>query len=174
MCPDWESNQWPFGSQPGAKSTEPHQPGLNLVFFKKTFAQFIYRINILLFGPQSIILCLRCHNVSVLILHADVFRYSKIMLLFDCKITVVCRSRSFITSAVAGSALVGLKISRHTLSHNHHETYGKTMYYLQGNIARSRKERVGGRACLQAWGSFFIRVKSAGLEFCRLTLYWWI
>ena len=27
MCPDWESNQWPFGSQTGTQSTEPHQPG---------------------------------------------------------------------------------------------------------------------------------------------------
>ena len=27
MCPDWESNQWPFGSQASAQSTEPHQPG---------------------------------------------------------------------------------------------------------------------------------------------------
>ena len=27
-CPDWESNWWPFGSQAGAQSTEPHQPGL--------------------------------------------------------------------------------------------------------------------------------------------------
>ena len=26
MCPDWESNQWPFGLQVGAQSTEPHQP----------------------------------------------------------------------------------------------------------------------------------------------------
>ena len=25
MCPDWESNQQPFGSQVGAQSTEPHQ-----------------------------------------------------------------------------------------------------------------------------------------------------
>ena len=29
MCPDWESNQQPFGSQAGTQSTEPHQPGLN-------------------------------------------------------------------------------------------------------------------------------------------------
>ena len=29
MCPDWELNQWPFGSQAGTQSTEPHQPGLN-------------------------------------------------------------------------------------------------------------------------------------------------
>ena len=28
MCPDWESNWWPFGSQASAQSTEPHQPGL--------------------------------------------------------------------------------------------------------------------------------------------------
>ena len=28
MCPDWESNLRPFGSQAGAQSTEPHQPGL--------------------------------------------------------------------------------------------------------------------------------------------------
>ena len=27
MCPDWELNQQPFGSQAGAPSTEPHQPG---------------------------------------------------------------------------------------------------------------------------------------------------
>ena len=27
MCPDWESNQRPFGSQAGTQSTEPHQQG---------------------------------------------------------------------------------------------------------------------------------------------------
>ena len=27
MCPDWESNQWPFDSQASAQSTEPYQPG---------------------------------------------------------------------------------------------------------------------------------------------------
>ena len=27
MCPDWESNQRPFGLQAGMQSTEPHQPG---------------------------------------------------------------------------------------------------------------------------------------------------
>ena len=26
LCPDWESNQQPFGSQTGAQSTEPHRP----------------------------------------------------------------------------------------------------------------------------------------------------
>ena len=29
MCPDWELNWWPFSSQAGTESTEPHQPGLN-------------------------------------------------------------------------------------------------------------------------------------------------
>ena len=28
MCPDWESNQWPFGSQASIQSTELHYPGL--------------------------------------------------------------------------------------------------------------------------------------------------
>ena len=32
MCPDWESNQWLFGSQVCAQSTEPHQSGLSFLF----------------------------------------------------------------------------------------------------------------------------------------------
>ena len=36
MCPDWESNQWPFVSQAGTQSTEPHQPGLLILFFSNT------------------------------------------------------------------------------------------------------------------------------------------
>ena len=28
MCPDWELNWRPFGSQASTRSTEPHQPGL--------------------------------------------------------------------------------------------------------------------------------------------------
>ena len=31
MCPDWESNLRPFGSQAGAQSTEPHHLGLNII-----------------------------------------------------------------------------------------------------------------------------------------------
>ena len=27
ICPDWESNQEPFGSQASVQSTVPHQPG---------------------------------------------------------------------------------------------------------------------------------------------------
>ena len=29
---DWESNQQPFGSQASVQSTEPHQPGLPIIF----------------------------------------------------------------------------------------------------------------------------------------------
>ena len=32
MCPDWELNQQPFGSQASTQSTEQHQPGLSLQF----------------------------------------------------------------------------------------------------------------------------------------------
>ena len=32
MCPDWESNRRPFGSQAGSQSTEPPQPG-PFIFF---------------------------------------------------------------------------------------------------------------------------------------------
>ena len=32
MCPDWELNLPPFGSQAGAQSTEPHQPGPMTLF----------------------------------------------------------------------------------------------------------------------------------------------
>ena len=32
VCPDWESNLQPFGSQVSAQSIEPHQPGLNHIF----------------------------------------------------------------------------------------------------------------------------------------------
>ena len=35
MCPDWESNQWPFGSQAHAQSMELHQPRQSLRVFEK-------------------------------------------------------------------------------------------------------------------------------------------
>ena len=34
-CPDWERNQQPFGLQAHAQSTEPHQPGLSMCYFKE-------------------------------------------------------------------------------------------------------------------------------------------
>ena len=35
MCPDWERNQQPPGSQAGAQPTEPHQPGQVCIFLVK-------------------------------------------------------------------------------------------------------------------------------------------
>ena len=37
MCPDWEWNQQPFGSQAGTQSTDPHQPGLCVSFLKISY-----------------------------------------------------------------------------------------------------------------------------------------
>ena len=34
MCPDWQLNQRPFGSQAGTQFTEPHQPGLLVPFYR--------------------------------------------------------------------------------------------------------------------------------------------
>ena len=34
VCPNWKSNLQPFSSKAGAQSTEPHQPGLFLIFIK--------------------------------------------------------------------------------------------------------------------------------------------
>ena len=33
MCPDWESNWWPFGLQASAESAETHHPGLSWQFW---------------------------------------------------------------------------------------------------------------------------------------------
>ena len=33
MCPDWEWNWGPFGSQDSTQSTEPHQPGQVTIIF---------------------------------------------------------------------------------------------------------------------------------------------
>ena len=35
MCPDWELNQQPFGSQASTQSSEPYQPGLEKFFILK-------------------------------------------------------------------------------------------------------------------------------------------
>ena len=32
LCPNWESNWQPFGSQASTQSSEPHQPGLIFYF----------------------------------------------------------------------------------------------------------------------------------------------
>ena len=39
MCPDWESNWWPFSSQARTQSTEPQQPGPKIVFLNLIVSQ---------------------------------------------------------------------------------------------------------------------------------------
>ena len=40
LCPDWESNQQPFGLQSSTQSTEPHQPGWKRKNLNKQFMCF--------------------------------------------------------------------------------------------------------------------------------------
>ena len=37
LCSDWEAKWWPFGSQAGTQSTEPHQTGLFAFLFNNYF-----------------------------------------------------------------------------------------------------------------------------------------
>ena len=47
MCPDWESNWHPFGSQASAQSTEPHQSGQKFCgFFFFFFFKFSFFVSI--------------------------------------------------------------------------------------------------------------------------------
>ena len=42
MCPDWESNQWSFGSQASTRSTEPHQSGLKRTIYKELIKKIFF------------------------------------------------------------------------------------------------------------------------------------
>ena len=33
LCPDWELNWWSFGSQSSVQSTEPYQPGQDIILY---------------------------------------------------------------------------------------------------------------------------------------------
>ena len=37
MCPDWELNWWPSGSQAGTQFTDPHQPGQKIILLYLPF-----------------------------------------------------------------------------------------------------------------------------------------
>ena len=52
MCPDWESTQKSFGSQVGAQSTKPHQPGLKLIFLRLQLL-FFYGYFLILIRKQN-------------------------------------------------------------------------------------------------------------------------
>ena len=54
MCPDWKSNQWPFGSFASTQSTELHQPGpyfRDLNYY--TQSTRIWQVNSKLLGPTA-------------------------------------------------------------------------------------------------------------------------
>ena len=42
MCPDWESNQWPFGSQVSTQSTEPQTGWVQLLWDSLSLDLYIY------------------------------------------------------------------------------------------------------------------------------------
>ena len=54
MCPDWESNLRPFGSQAGAQSTEPHHPGQGSVLNHNYLPAFKKRLVRVLGGKLSL------------------------------------------------------------------------------------------------------------------------
>ena len=57
ICPDQESNKWPFGLQAVTQSTEPHQPGLFPLFlFSERICGFFLK-NLLKFASEA--LCVR-------------------------------------------------------------------------------------------------------------------
>ena len=59
MCPDWELNQQPFGSQAGAQSNEPQQPGYNLTFLWKYLSHFEILYLLLL------LIIINCYYINV-------------------------------------------------------------------------------------------------------------
>ena len=55
MCPDWELNQLPFGSQAGTQSTEPHQPGPIQCFNgERVFSQLLTRCRQTMCRPERL------------------------------------------------------------------------------------------------------------------------
>ena len=50
MCPDWELNLLPFGSQAGTQSIEPQQPGQISDFFTK-FKVYCFTLRRHLYSP---------------------------------------------------------------------------------------------------------------------------
>ena len=58
MCPNWELNWQPFGSQAGAQSSEPHQPGLAIYFVFVSLTLYFLLLSLYSFGLRFFILVL--------------------------------------------------------------------------------------------------------------------
>ena len=80
MCPDWESNQRPFGLQADTQSTEPHQLGLIVLW---NFISLIARQVEDLF-KHLLAICMKC-----------LFRSSAHLLNLDC-LVLSCMSSLYI------------------------------------------------------------------------------
>ena len=52
MCPDWESNQPPFGWEAGAQSTEPHQLGFTVIFYSVLISP-AFSLSLLIFSSTT-------------------------------------------------------------------------------------------------------------------------
>ena len=72
MCPDWELNWQPFGSQAGTQFTEPHQPGLVL----QTLMRIDYAVHALL----------GCLSFIIIIFHSAVLFHMSAVVSFHCRI----------------------------------------------------------------------------------------
>ena len=66
ICPDWEPNQQPFGSQASTQSTESYQPGLFLLFLLKSLPLFLLSLS------KSPIIW-RCTSMRLLLLFSLLF-----------------------------------------------------------------------------------------------------
>ena len=70
VYPDWELNRWRFGSQAGAQSTEPHQPGLFLLFILTLLISppksLMYQLSFILFTFQNFFLIYQNTKIQAL------------------------------------------------------------------------------------------------------------
>ena len=77
MCPEWDSNQWPFGSKPVLSALRPHQPGRDFFLFCNT--SLLMRRRLIFMGEHFAAPGSKCSlsskqvtNVQLLLLIEDV------------------------------------------------------------------------------------------------------
>ena len=83
MYLDWELNQWPFGSQAGTQSTEPHKPGLFSLSLKYIRLK-MYSVNPMFKSQLKLFLCV----VILPILHAFRFAYFSLYSILDFTVSL--------------------------------------------------------------------------------------
>ena len=81
MCPDWESNQQLFGSQAGAQSTEPLQPGLsylNILFMSSLWYLFHFYENIVSCQYFLSVYNLSFQSFNRVFYRTEIFNFNKV------------------------------------------------------------------------------------------------